>query len=398
MSASRDLVPVPSGKTLAEAGILQLVEDMRPHGLTRATLDVARAAVAAGARSVIASQGGPLVGEARVGGSEHVELPPPSLNPLRALALGHALGRAIEAHRIDIVHIRTPLYAPVARRRAHKAGLATVATVHAPPPAGPSMLERRRWQALAGSDRVIAVSDFIGRGLVGFAAVAPERLTVVHRGIDPGHFNPAAVKAQRLIALARRLALPDDRAIVLAAGSIAPRRGYEVLIDAVARLGREDVLCLILGEDAGDGAASRALEARIEAAGLGGRVRLGGHVEDMAAAYMLADVVVVPSLEPEAFGRVCVEAQAMGRPVVASDHGGARETVIEGETGWLARPGDADALAGALAAAISLDPERRRAMALATRGRVVEHFGRDRMCGQVLAIYEGLLAGEAGTP
>lgn len=398
MSASRDLVLRPSGKPVGEAGVFQVVEDMEPHGLTRVTLDVARALLAVGARSVIGSQGGPLVGEARIAGSEHVVLPAPSFNPLRAVTLGHGMHRVIESHRIDIVHIRTPLYAPVARRRARRAGLKTVATVHAPPPAKPGMIERRRWQALLDSDHLIAVSDFVARAIRSFAKIPDDRLTVIHRGIDLGHFNPAAVKAQRLIDLARRHSLPDDRTIILAAGRISPRRGYEVLVDAIARCGRRDIFCLILGSDEGDGAVTRALEARIEAAGLGGLVRFGGHVDDMPAAYMLADVVVVPSLEPEAFGRVCVEAQAMGRPVVASAHGGARETVIEGETGWLVPPGDAAALASALGQALSLDPEHRRKMALATRGRVVEHFARDRMCDQVLAIYERLLATRVEAP
>jgi glycosyltransferase involved in cell wall biosynthesis len=114
--------------------------------------------------------------------------------------------------------------------------------------------------------------------------------------------------------------------------------------------------------------------------------------DDMAAAYMLADVVVSASTEPEAFGRVAAEAQAMGRPVIASDHGGARETVLAGETGWLVPPGDPGALAKTLKTAIALDSATREAVAVAAREHIAAHFTAERMCARTLALYRSLLA------
>ena len=110
---------------------------------------------------------------------------------------------------------------------------------------------------------------------------------------------------------------------------------------------------------------------------------------------MLADVVVSASTEPEGFGRVVVEAQAMGRPVIATAHGGALETVVPGETGWLVPPADPAALAGAIAAALDLSPDDRFALAERAYEHVRQNFTVARMTGQTIAIYEELLGIDA---
>jgi len=391
-SRSRDLVARQPAKELKDSAILQVTADLAPHGVARATVDVSKALTARGARSVIASAGGALVGEARIGGAEHAQIRPLSSNPITMMGLSRQISRLVRDHGIDIVHVRDPLAAWAGLRAARKARIGCVSTVSALPSRA-GLLKGAYGRAATATDHVIAISDFIADALRRNRLVPPERLTVIHRGIDLARFNPAAIKAQRLIDLARRYALPDDKTIVLAAGRIAPRKGFDVLVEALAKLDREDVFCLILGGDEGGGEATRALERKIENAGLGGRVRLGGLCDDMPAAYMLADVVAVPTNKPEAFGRTCVEAQAMGRAVVVSAHGAARETVIEGETGWLVPPGDAQVLADALSRAMLLDAEARRSIALKTRAQVAERFGRERMCEQVLTVYERLLAG-----
>jgi glycosyltransferase involved in cell wall biosynthesis len=112
---------------------------------------------------------------------------------------------------------------------------------------------------------------------------------------------------------------------------------------------------------------------------------------DMPAALMLADVVVSASNRPEGFGRIIVEAQAMGRPVVATDHGGARETVLAHETGWLVPPGDTRALAGAIAEALALTADQRAILAERAITHARARFGIERMCAETLAVYREIL-------
>jgi glycosyltransferase involved in cell wall biosynthesis len=107
---------------------------------------------------------------------------------------------------------------------------------------------------------------------------------------------------------------------------------------------------------------------------------------------MLTDVVISASTDPEAFGRVIAEAQALGRPVIASDHGGARETVIAGETGWLTPPGDTAALADTIERVLDLGGTARRALAEKAIAHVRRDFSKDNMCAKTLDVYNEVLA------
>lgn len=127
---------------------------------------------------------------------------------------------------------------------------------------------------------------------------------------------------------------------------------------------------------------------------LGGVVRIVDHCADMPAAYMLSDVVVSASTDPEAFGRVVAEAQALGRPVVAPNHGGAREIILPGDTGWLVAPGDSGALAEGLKKALALSDQDRAKMAARAIAHVRAHFSKAAMCAKTLDVYAEVMAGD----
>ena len=180
--------------------------------------------------------------------------------------------------------------------------------------------------------------------------------------------------------------------IVMLPGRLTAWKGQRLLIEALARLGRNDIRCLIVGSDQGREGYRRSLESLIDRRGLLGVVQVADHCRDMPAAYMLADVVVSASTDPEAFGRVAAEAQAMGRPVVASNHGAARETVLYGQTGILFPPGDAEALAMALADALALKSAAREALAKAAIAHIHDNFSKEKMCAETIALYAELMA------
>jgi glycosyltransferase involved in cell wall biosynthesis len=183
--------------------------------------------------------------------------------------------------------------------------------------------------------------------------------------------------------------------IVMLPGRLTRWKGQTVLIEALAKLGRRDLCCLLVGSDQGRSDYRAEIERLVKERGLNGVVRAVDHCRDMPAAFKLADVVVSASTDPEAFGRVVAEAQAMGRPVIATDHGGAREILLPGQTGWLVAPGDVDQLAAALNEALSLDQEQRMALAETAGAHIRARFSRDQMCASTLAVYEEVLR-EAG--
>jgi glycosyltransferase involved in cell wall biosynthesis len=181
------------------------------------------------------------------------------------------------------------------------------------------------------------------------------------------------------------------------AGRLTRWKGQRLLIDALAALksaGQGEVILILAGDAQGRDGYRDELIAAAKAAGLEESVRLVGHCDDMPAAYLACDAAAAPSLEPEAFGRTAVEPQIMGRPVLASDHGAFRETVIEGETGLLLAPADITAWQAGLAKLLSLSPKDRAKMGAAGRERAVRLFGVEAMTAATLAVY-GRLVGSA---
>ncbi len=181
--------------------------------------------------------------------------------------------------------------------------------------------------------------------------------------------------------------LPAGVPVIMLPGRLTRWKGGEALLRAVAAQPRRDVFCVFVGA----GSLAPVLEKQADALGLGGRVRLAGQCDDMPAALMLADVVACPSLKPEPFGRTVIEAQAMGKPVVAANHGGAAETVIDGETGWRVAPGDVGALAELLAHALGMSEGERAALGEAARASVLAQYTLTAMQQATLDVYRELL-------
>ncbi len=371
--------------------VLQVLPKLESGGVERGTCDVAAALARAGWRAIVASAGGPMTRELERAGAHHLTLPLESKNPLVMRRNAARLASLIKAHEVDIVHARSRAPAWSARAAARRTGRRFVTTFHGTY-GHATPIKRRYNRIMTGGDKVIAISEFIAGHVRETYGVDDERLVVIPRGVDTARFDPATVSAERMIQLARAWRLPDDMPVVMLPGRLTHWKGQGVLIDALAELGRLDLRCLLVGSSNGRRRYRREIEQRIHKRGLETVVAIIEDCTDMAAAYMLADVVVSASTEPEAFGRVAVEAQAMGRPVIASDHGGARETVLPGETGWLVPPGDASALAKTLKTALALDSETREAVAVSAREHVGAHFTAERMCAETLAVYEALLA------
>jgi glycosyltransferase involved in cell wall biosynthesis len=195
----------------------------------------------------------------------------------------------------------------------------------------------------------------------------------------------------RLVRLAAKWRLPDGAPTVTLPGRLTSWKGHSVLLDAIARLERKDVCCVLVGSDQGRSAYGARLMMEATALGIGDRVRLVGHCEDMPAAMLLSDVVVHASTQAEAFGRVVIEAQAMARPVIAADLGGPVETVEQGVTGWRVKPGDPEALAAALEVALAMTMEERLAMGARARASVPTVRG---MQDATLDVYEAVLGGD----
>ncbi len=381
---------VPEPGFLRAVTVLQVVPALVTGGVERGTVDVAGAVAAARGVPVVASSGGPMVRELERLGARHVQMPLDRKTPWAIRSNARALTRLIEDLDADIVHARSraPAWSALSAARATRRPFVT--TFHATYNFKSGL---KRWynSVMARGDRVIAISNHIAEHLLKNYSVDPAHIRVIPRGIDVDGFDPAKMTTERLMALSQSWRLPDGVPLVILPGRVARWKGHGVLVDALAKLGRRDLHCLFVGSEAGADRYKRELTDQIEARGLSGQVRFVGDCRDMAAAYMLADVVVAPSTDPEGFGRVAAEAGAMGRPMIASNHGGARETVLPGVTGWLTTPSDAGELAAAIEAALDLDGETRTELGMAARAHVIQNFSKASMTAATLAVYNELL-------
>lgn len=399
---TRDRLRDLSGET-----ILQIVPSLDAGGAERTAVDVAAALVKAGARALVATSGGRLIAELQAAGGEWIDFPAATKNPVAMLRNAGRLQRIAEAEGVSLIHARSRAPAWSALIAARRAGLPFVTTYHGAYKRGGPL---KNWynSVMARGDAVIANSRFTATMIEDRHSIARGRVTVIYRGTDFSKFDTDSISADRVAALRQAWGVPDGHRIVLLAARLTGWKGQEVLIDAAGLLladGLEDVTFVLAGDAQGRTDYVAGLKTRIAGLGLGDRVRLVGHCEDMPAADLAADIVTVPSTEPEAFGRSATEAQALGRPVVVSDLGAVPETVLappdvpaSERTGWRVAPNDAVALADALREALTLPPEARTALAARARDHVLRHFSLEAMTGATLGIYRRVLQQAADYP
>ncbi|MFD1704765.1 glycosyltransferase [Methylopila henanensis] len=386
-----------SAHPLAGRAVLQILPALESGGVERTAVDVAAGLVAVGARALVASEGGRLVAELEAAGGRHVPFPAAAKNPLVMARNVGRLARLIRDEGVDLLHARSRAPAWSALAASRSAGVPFVTTAAGIHKAG-SAPKRFYNSVMARGDLVIANSAFTAAHLAARHGPPRGRLVVIPRGVDLARFDPDAVSPARVAALREAWDVPRDARIVLLAARLTPWKGQSLLLEALARLRRDDVFAVLAGDAQGRGRHRDRLAEEAAALGFGDRVRMPGHVADMAAALAAADVAVVPSLEPEAFGRGATEAQAMGVPLVAAAHGAVAETVLAPpacadaeRTGWLVAPRDARALAGGLAAALALDSVARQALAARARAHVTARYGLDGMIAATLDAYVDLL-------
>jgi glycosyltransferase involved in cell wall biosynthesis len=382
--------------------ILQLLPELRSGGVERGTVDIARAQAIAGFVPLVASEGGPLVTQLERCGATHITLPLASKNPFTIWRNAARIEQIIRDYKVDIVHARSraPAWAAwIATQRLKKQNPATppafMTTFH-----GTHGLQnnfKRRYNAvMTRGERVIAVSEFIHKHIRAEYPVQEHLIRVIHRGVDMQLFDPDRVSATRIAELLKSWRVPDGLPIILLPGRLTRWKGQELAIRALGQLMHRNFFCLLVGDGERHPDYVRELEQLISTLRLEGHVRLTGATPFMTEAYQLADIVLCPSTQPEAFGRIPIEAQAMGKPIIASNHGGARETVVHGKTGLLVASEDVNAWTAAIDQLLQMPALERKQMGWHGCEYVKEHFSLEQMCEKTLAVYRELLAEKLG--
>jgi len=392
--------PSTPSLSLRGATVLQIIPELDAGGAERTTVDIAEGLIEAGARALVVTEGGRLVAELQAKGAIWRRFPAATKTPFEMALNVRRLTRLLAEERVSVVHARSRAPAWVAYFATRRLKLPFVTTYHGSYSAR-SAAKNLYNSVMARGDVVIANSIYTGELIRQAHPIANGRIRVIYRGTDMARFSPGAIASERVQRMRARWGLIAGERAVLLAARLTPWKGQAQLIEAAALLkarGLKDAVFVLAGDPQGREAYVKELDALAAARGLGGMVRRVGHVEDMPAALFTASVVAVPSTEPEAFGRVATEAQAIGTPVVVTQIGAAPETVLappavpaDQRTGWHVPPGNPAALADAIETALSLRPSLREAMADRARAHVEKRFSLPRMVADTLDVYAALI-------
>ena len=385
---------------LAGRTVLQILPSLDPREADPAVIELVAALAEAGARALVAAPQGPLVSELQAKGGVWIPFPAAAKNPLAMAVNARRLRLILAREQIALVHVRSRPAAWVAWAATRTAKIPLVTSMQQIAPA-PGLLRQRYNSVMARGDIVMAGSRFAASTIPALYPWALDRISLIRPGVDLRGLTPLEIGPVRVQTLRHDWQVPPDERIILLAGRPSLWKGHKVLIEAAGLLaarGMTGIKVILTGDARGKSGPVREIEQAIAKAGLGGAVRWAGLCADMPAALLAAAAVVIPSLEPEAFGRIAVEAQALGTPVIVSDLGAVPETVLappdvdpSRRTGWRVPANDPILLADALIEALSLGASSRDALALRARRQVEDRFSIDRMTRQTLDVYAALL-------
>ena len=357
--------------------VLQVLPELNAGGVERTTLEIAEALNQQGFVPHVCSAGGRMIDELMAFGVKHHTLNVGSKNPMKLRRHTKKLIDLIKAENIDIVHARSRAPAWPAYAAAKATGRPFVTTYHGIYNAR-SGTKRRYNAIMARGDLIIANSNYTRDHIIKEHGTDPDIIRVIPRGVDMALFDPETDGHDSFS--------ESNQKVLLLPARLTRWKGQLVAIEALAELSNDWVLVL-MGDPQGRDAYLAEVQNRIAALGIQDRVKIRNHNPDIAQVMKAAHIILAPSIEPEAFGRTVIEAQAMGKPVIASAHGGPMETVIDGETGRLVPPSDPIALKDAvidIAGWTHFQPEKARA-------HVAANFSKKQLQEKTLAVYRELL-------
>ena len=377
--------------------VLQVIPKLGYGGAETGCYDIAHYLPENECESYIVTSGGELLKFIDKKKVKIIKLPVHSKNPLIIFINFLALIGVILINNISIVHARSRAPAWSCLLAAKVTGRKFVTTFHGTYNFN-SKIKRFYNSVMVRSDLIIAGSNFI------FSHIkenytkyfdAKKKLLVIFRGINVDYFDPTTKLESDEKKLLKEWQIEKDKKIILLPGRLTGWKGQEVFIEAVnlvnTELGYEAFYAVILGSEQGRELYKKKLIRLTEQHRLINQVKFIDHCKDMALAYKVSDIVVSASIEPEAFGRVAVEAQSMERPIIASNIGGSNETVVDEKTGFLFDSNNAKSLSKKILKVLSMDEASLQSIGKEGRKNIIQKFNVEKMCFSTYSEYKRIL-------
>jgi glycosyltransferase involved in cell wall biosynthesis len=380
--------------------VLVVVPTLQAGAAEMGAVDLVRILTAAGHRAIVMSRGGRLESRVTEAGGEFVYADVASKNPAVMARNAAAISRIVRSRKCDIIHAhgRAPAWSAYVASRLTRVPFVTSWYKGF---REQNALKRLYNSVMARGDRIVAVSDQLAELISERYRVPTDRIEVVPASVDLALFDPARMSTDRMDAIRRIFGVTQGDKVVLVVGRMLRRKGHHVAIRAARRLkemGLKDFVFVFVGEDGGHSRYTGEIWDEVLANDLTDVVRLIGPVDDMPAAYAAASVVVSAAIQTEGLQRTILEAQAMERPVVASDLGAGPDAVLappvvpeDRMTGLRFSAGDDAALAAALIRLFSMPPPQQAAIGIRGRQWVTGHFNQPAVTDLTLQLYSGLV-------
>ena len=377
--------------------VLQVIPKLGYGGAETGCFDLAHYLYENDCKSYIATSGGPLLKYINKKKVKIFRLPVQSKNPILILINSIILIFLIIFFNIDIVHARSraPAWSCLIATKITRRKFVT--TFHGTYNFK-SMLKKWYNSVMVKSDLIIAGSNFIFSHIkenYSKYLLPNKKFLVIFRGINTDFFNPKKIKEGDKSLLRKRWKIDDNKKIILMPGRLTIWKGHEMFIEAISELKKvspeKDFVAVILGSDQGRKIYKKKLIRLVEQHRLSNEILFIDHLDLMPIAYEISDIVVSASIEPEAFGRVSVEAQSMEKPIIASNIGGSNETIINDRTGFLFEAGNIKNLSEKMNEVLNLSEVTRNGIGTEGRKNVINKFNVEKMCNSTYSEYKKLL-------
>ena len=378
--------------------VLQVIPSLGYGGAETGCYDLAHFLTEQGCKSYIATSKGELLQYVNKKKVKVFRLPVQSKNPVLILLNAIIISFIILIYNINIVHARS-------RAPAWSCFLATkftlrkfVTTFHGTYNFN-NKIKKFYNSIMVKSNLVIAGSNFIfshiNQNYEKFFLKKKRKLLVIFRGINTNYFNPQKILPLKIDKFSKKNNIDRNKFIILLPGRLTPWKGQKIFIEAIKTLSEKNDIspfeAIILGSDQGRSVYKKQLLDLVQQHRLNKIVKFIDHCEEMPIAYAIANLVCSCSYEPEAFGRVAVEAQSMQIPIIASNIGGSKETIIEGRTGYLFTNKDPLALSDIIISVMQKDYNSFKSIGFEGRKNVLKKFDVDKMCRTTFTEYKKLI-------
>ena len=377
--------------------VLQVIPKLGYGGAETGCYDIAHYLPENNCKSFIVTSGGELIKFIDKEKVKLIRLPVHSKNPLLIFLNAFFLMGIIIFFNISIVHARSRAPAWSCLIATKLTGRKFVTTFHGTYNFN-GKLKKFYNSVMARSDLIIAGSNFIFSHIkenYSEFLKSRKKFLVIFRGINIDYFDPSTKLDTDEKKLLNRWGINNEKKIVLVPGRLTSWKGQELLIEAInlvkIELGYEAFQVVILGSDQGRDLYKKKLIRLTEQYRLNNQIKFISHCKDMALAYKVSDIVISPSIEPEAFGRVAVEAQSMEKLIIASNIGGSNETIVNDKTGFLFNSGDAKSLSKRIIQAITMDESAIKLIGKEGRKNIIKKFNVEKMCFSTYSEYKRLL-------